>query len=141
MAGMALRGIRLRSRASRYQGSGLATGFAVVLGIYVAVGLGFYWLMQPTVIANRGMAAYQAPPMTVVRDAPWVPPASSETDAVFTARRNQEIAESRAAATRNEIKAAETPPAPRRETRARARPAHSWGYTSGRSGWGFRPWF
>ena len=138
---MALRGIRLRSRASRYQGSGLATGFAVVLGIYVAVGLGFYWLLQPTVIAHRGMAAYQAPPMTVVRDAPWVPPASSETDAVFTARRNQEIAESRAAATRNEIKAAETPPAPRRETRARTRPAHSWGYTSGRSGWGFRPWF
>jgi hypothetical protein len=133
----------LRSRTSRYQGSGLFAGFALFLGVYAAAGFIFYWLMQPTVITNRGMAAYQPPPMTVVTDVPWVPPASSESDAAFAmTRRTQEIAESRAAATKSEVKAAETPAAPRREHRVRARPAPSWGYTAGRSnGFGFRPWF
>jgi hypothetical protein len=130
----------LRTRTSRYQGSGLFAGFTLFLGVYAAAGFIFYWLMQPTVITNRGMAAYQPPPVTVVTDVPWVPPASSESDAAFAmTRRTQEIAESRAAATKSEVKAAEKPAAPRR---ARARPAPAWGYTAGRSnGFGFRPWF
>jgi len=132
----------LRSRTSRYQRSGLTAGFALFLGVYAVAALIFYWLMQPTVLGNRGMAAYQPPPMTVVSDVPWVPPAPSETDAAFVApRRTPEIDQSRAAATTSEIKAAEKPAAPRREYRVRAaRPAPAWSYSAGRS-WGFRPWF
>src|SRR5262244_3412091 len=57
---------------------------AAAVGFVVAAYLGFfvvlYWLMQPTVTANPGLAAYQPPPKTVVRyaDSPWVPPPPSE---------------------------------------------------------------
>src|SRR5215471_15123461 len=57
---------------------------AAAVGFVVAAYLGFfvvlYWLMQPTVTVNPGLAAYQPPPKTVVRyaDSPWVPPPPSE---------------------------------------------------------------
>jgi hypothetical protein len=58
------------------------------LGIYLVVycfaalclGAALYWLMQPRVLVNVGIAAYQPPPGTVVayRAAPWTPPAQAD---------------------------------------------------------------
>lgn len=55
---------------------GLLAAFGTVVGGYVALGAGFYWLMQPTVLENAGSAAYKPPPATIVvyREAPFVPP-------------------------------------------------------------------
>ena len=56
----------MRSRASRFADSGIATALALLLTLYAGLAFGFYWLMQPTVVKNHGLAAYQPPPMTVV---------------------------------------------------------------------------
>src|SRR5262249_44718098 len=58
----------------------LAASVGIVLGAYLAFAIGFYWMMQPSVAANSGMAAYLPPPKTVVHDAnsPWIPPPASE---------------------------------------------------------------
>jgi hypothetical protein len=61
-------------RTSAHASSGLAGAIAISLGLYLTVGLclggGFYWLMQPKVIHNVGVAAYQPPPRTVLGYAP-----------------------------------------------------------------------
>ena len=51
-----------------------------VIAAYAGFFLVLYWLMQPTVSANAGLAGYRPPPKTVVKyaDAPWVPPDPSE---------------------------------------------------------------
>src|SRR5258705_5812325 len=50
------------------------------LGAYAAFYFVLYWLMQPTVTANSGLAGYRPPPKTIVKyaDAPWEPPNSPE---------------------------------------------------------------
>src|SRR4051812_21639047 len=63
------------------------SGMAAALGIYLVVycftalclGATLYWLMQPRVIENAGIAAYQPPPGAVVayRPSPWTPPAQA----------------------------------------------------------------
>ena len=55
---------------------GLWAAFGIVVGGYVALGGGFYWLMQPAVFANYGTAGYRPPPATIVvyRDTPFIPP-------------------------------------------------------------------
>jgi hypothetical protein len=54
---------------------GLLSAVGLLLGGYVALGLGFYWLMQPAVFENSGIAAYKAPPATIVvyPEVPFVP--------------------------------------------------------------------
>ena len=50
------------------------------LGAYAAFFFVLYWLMQPTVTANSGLAGYRPPPKTIVKyaDAPWELPNSPE---------------------------------------------------------------
>jgi hypothetical protein len=56
---------------------GLLAALGTVVGGYAALGVGFYWLMQPTILENAGSAAYKPPPATIVvyPDAPFIPPA------------------------------------------------------------------
>jgi hypothetical protein len=70
----------MRLTSSRWQDLCLAAGVAFRLGIYVLPAFAFYWLMQPTVRENHGIAAYKPPPATVVvyRATPFVPPAPPE---------------------------------------------------------------
>src|SRR6476620_4465852 len=58
--------------------SAMAVGIA--LGAYVCFFFALYWLMQPSVSANPGLAGYRPPPKTAVHYAgsPWVPSAPSE---------------------------------------------------------------
>src|SRR5215475_4640525 len=63
-----------------YEDYRLATAIGIILAAYVGFFVALYWLMQPSVAANPGLAAYRPPPKTVVHyaDSPWVPPAPSE---------------------------------------------------------------
>jgi hypothetical protein len=66
--------------ASRLEDCRVGAAFGIGLGACAAFFLGLYWLMQPSVSANSGLAAYRPPPKTVVTDAyaPWVPPSASQ---------------------------------------------------------------
>ena len=61
---------------SRFEDYRLGATAGMVLAAYVGFFFVLYWLMQPSVTANPGLAAYRPPPKTVVRyaDSPWVPP-------------------------------------------------------------------
>jgi hypothetical protein len=52
---------------------GLLVAVGTVVGGYVALAVGFGWLMQPAVFENSGIAAYKPPPATIVvyREAPF----------------------------------------------------------------------
>jgi hypothetical protein len=58
----------------RYQRDGLAGALTIHLLIYCAVGGGFFWglyeFLQPTRFNNPGIAAYKAPPRTVIAYGP-----------------------------------------------------------------------
>src|SRR5262249_33282713 len=41
---------------------------------YFGIASGFYWLMQPTVVKNNGLAGYQPPAATVISAKPVLPP-------------------------------------------------------------------
>ena len=75
-----LLGRPMRLTSSRRQDLSLAAGVGFCLGIYVLPAFAFYWLMQPTVSENYGIAAYKPPPATVVvyPTTPFVPPATSQ---------------------------------------------------------------
>src|SRR5258708_34411209 len=62
----------------------LGTAVGILLAAYAGFFLALYWLMQPSVAANPGLAAYRPPPKTVVHyaDSPWVPPAPSQALAI-----------------------------------------------------------
>ena len=127
------------SRCGDYR---LVTAVGIFLGVYVGCAICFYWLMQPNVAANYGLAAYRPPPKTVVNyaDLP-APPAAAEPRATFMlAEPTREIAESSVIEPKKEIKKPEAATTPRRERSVRERPNPSWTYSSPRS-YGFRPWF
>jgi len=132
----------------RHEDYPLAAAVGLVVAAYLGFFVGLFWLMQPTVTANPGMAAYQPPPKTVVRyaDSPWVPPAPSE--ALPPIRKAAEpapaIAKSSVAEEpKKETKkqAARTSPRPARPVREQ-QPNPFWGggWASSRSS-GSRPWF
>ena len=77
---MYLRGNQLGLSTPRHEDYHLATAVGFVVAAYLGFFVVLYWLMQPTVTANPGLAAYQPPPKTIVRyaDSPWVPPPPSE---------------------------------------------------------------
>jgi hypothetical protein len=135
------------ARSSRYQDSGLAVALGIHLGVYTGVAFCFgavlYWLMQPTVFENYGIAAYKPPPKTVVvyADSPWAPPpAPSEPPVtVAVAEPPPDVVQSTTVAMK-EVKKREARTAPRRERRVRERPNPMFDYASSRS-YGFRPWF
>ena len=73
---MYVRGHAFRPASSRYEEYALAAVAGSLVAIFAGLGLGFYFLMQPTIMPNHGLAAYQPPPKAVVHYAktPWVPP-------------------------------------------------------------------
>src|SRR5262245_52428667 len=77
---MYLRGNRYGRSISRYEDFRLAAGVGSLLAMFTGLVFAFYWLMQPTIVRNYGIAAYRPPPKAVVHyaNSPWVPPAPSE---------------------------------------------------------------
>src|SRR5262245_60722735 len=141
---MYLRGNPLGLSTPRYEDYRLATAAGIVLVAYLAFFVGLYWLMQPTVSANPGLAAYQPPPKTVVRyaDSPWIPPPPSEAlPKRAAAEPAPEIAKSNVAEQpKKETKKQEARTSPPRARPVRQQPNPFWGWASSRSS-GSRPWF
>src|SRR2546426_9592116 len=71
---------QLGPRTSRFEDCRLGAAVGIILAAYAGFAFGLYWLMQPSVAANYGMAGYRPPPKTVVHsaDSPWLPPTASE---------------------------------------------------------------
>ena len=143
---MYLRGNALGPGASLHEESHLAVAVGIVLAAYAGFFLTLYWLMQPTVAANPGLAAYRPPPKTIVRyaDSPWVPPAPSE-EFVFPAR--AEPAERTPAPAKSteepkkETKKQEARTAPRRAQPRNEQTNPFWGGFAPSRSFGSRPWF
>jgi hypothetical protein len=139
---------------SPFQDCGFAIAIGFHLSIYVGIAVFFYWLMQPTVNLNPGLAAYKPLPKTVViyADSPWVPPASSELppsiavaeprSSIAAAEPTPEVVEESAVvAPKKEIKKREGRTARRRERPVlRERQSPMWDYAFSPS-FGRRPWF
>jgi hypothetical protein len=146
------RSIPYKAETSR-QGSGAAAVLGIFLAVYVGIALCFYWLMQPTVVTNQGLAAFRAPPNTIVSSF-LVPSAPSGSLATTVEQPAPEIAETpvappKKAVAKREARAVPRPQRPVREhERERSNP--SWGYASSQpqGSWGYassqqgsRPWF
>jgi hypothetical protein len=135
-------GFDVRSGNVRLAASRTAAGFAAFVGLYAVAAFAFYSLMQPAVITNRGMAAYQAPPKAVVSYVPWVPPAPDTDAPVVLAQPAPALEQTNVAPPKTDTKthysrrAAAAP----RERHVRARPVPRYSYDVGRS-FAFRPWF
>src|SRR6516165_10419627 len=145
---MYLRGNLLGPNAPRSDDYPLAAAVGFVVAAYLGFFVVLYWLMQPTVTANPGLAAYRPPPKTVVHyaDSPWVPPPPSE--ALPPIRAAAEPAPEPAKSSVAEQPKKETKKQEARTSPRRARPVREqqpnpfWGYASSRSyGSGSRPWF
>ena len=71
-------------RTVRHQDVGLTVALGINFGVYAGIvacfAAGLFWLMQPKVLQNHGLAAYKPPPGTVViyTDPARLPPAPSE---------------------------------------------------------------
>jgi hypothetical protein len=132
---------------SRYPDGGSATALAIYLGVYLGLagcfGAGFYWLMQPRVFANPGLAAYKPPPKTVVITAglpgPRVPPPAPEPTPVAIATPAPVIAESSAIDQKKAAKkqSVVTIQRARRPRPDRSNPMRDYAYQP----YGFRPLF
>jgi hypothetical protein len=143
---MLLRASSYVASISPRQGSGVTVFFAI-FAAYVGIAACFYWLMQPNVVKNNGLAAYRPPPATVISAAPSLPPAPSEA-LVALAEPPQAFTESPVAAPKKEVAKHEARTAPRRERvvrePVRERSYQGWDSfaSSNRSyGGGSRPWF
>src|SRR5215468_2290821 len=143
---MYLRGNQLGLSTPRHEDYHLATAVGFVVAAYLGFFVVLYWLMQPTVTANPGLAAYQPPPKTIVRyaDSPWVPPPPSEA---LPIRAEAEPAPAIAKSSAAEGPKKETKKQEARTTPRRARPAPVreqanpfWGYASSSRSFGSRPW-
>lgn len=141
---MYLRGNPFGPSTSLYDDYRSAVAVGIVLGAYLCFFFALYWLMQPSVSANPGLAGYRPPPKTVVHyaDSPWVPPAPSEALPIPAATEPApEVAKSSITEEpKKETKKQEARTTPRRARPVREQPNPFWGYASSRSS-GSRPWF
>jgi len=137
------RGNQLGARTSRFEDYRLGAAVGIILAAYAGFAFGLFWLMQPSVAANYGLAGYRPPPKTIVRsaDSPWVPPASEALPILAKAEPAAEAAKSSVAEEpKKEIKKeARTVPRPARPVREQPNPY--WGYASSSRSFGSRPWF
>ena len=136
---MYVRGHPFVTSTSRVEDCRLAAAVGIILAAYVGLAFGFYWLMQPTIVANYG-TGYQPLPKTVVHYAssPWVPPPPSEALATPAAA-EPAPASIAAEEPKKEIKKQVARPIPRRP-RPAAEPNPFFGFASSPS-FGRRPWF
>jgi hypothetical protein len=114
----------------------------ILVGAYLAFAIALYWLMQPAVATNYGMAVYRPPPKTIVRDAssPWVPPGPEPQVAQATVNPEPELVTSEPVAEPKKQRKQEVRSTARQTRPARQEQNSLWGYASSRSG-GSRPWF
>jgi hypothetical protein len=138
-------------RTITHQDRRLALALGLNVGVYAGIvacfAAGLFWLMQPKVVQNQGLAAYKPPPGTVViyADPARVPAAVSEPpepETLGMAEPAPAVVESAATptqspavATKKEIKKRETRAMPPRE---RWSPFWDSAATPSR---GYRPWF
>jgi hypothetical protein len=128
----------------------LAGVVAIFVGVYAGSAFGLYALMQPTVVANPGLSAYQPPPGTIVTYA-GLPTGASAAPKAAAAEPRPAVAvtepapepvESRVAEPKKETKKKQaTRTAPRREHAAQRGQDPARHYASSRSQGFFRPWF
>jgi len=144
---MYLRGNQLGLSTPRHEDYPLAAAVGFVVAAYLGFFVVLYWLMQPTVTANPGLAAYRPPPKTVVHyaDSPWVPPPPSEALPPIRAAAEpapEPAKSSVAEQPKKETKEQEARTSPRRARPVREQPNPFWGggWASSRSS-GSRPWF
>ena len=144
---MYLRGNSLGLSTPRHEDFPLAAAVGLVVAAYLGFFVGLFWLMQPTVTANPGLAAYRPPPKTVVHyaDSPWVPPPPSEALPPIRAAAEpapEPAKSSVAEQPKKETKEQEARTSPRRARPVREQPNPFWGggWASSRSS-GSRPWF
>jgi hypothetical protein len=135
---MYFRGNPFGPSISRYEDYRLAAGAGSLLAIFAGLVFGLYWLMQPTIVPNYGLAAYKPPPKTVLQS-PWVPPARSEalpTIAVAKPAPESRVVEE----PRSGVKKQEARTTPQRARPAREQPNAFFGlFSSSRSSG--RSWF
>ena len=140
---MYLRWNPFRPRTSRFEDCRLGAAGGIVLAAYAGFFFVLYWLMQPSITPNPGLAAYRPPPKTIVHyaDSPWVPPAPSEALPIRAADPEPEIAKSSVTEEpKKETKKQERRTTARRTQPVREQPNPFWGHASSRS-FGSRPWF
>jgi len=120
----------------------LAAGVGLRIGACIAFAVYFYWLMQPNVVANHGLAAYSPPPKAVVNyDLQRMPSAPLEQRVALMAPESApEIAVDNVVEPKKEINKQEARTTPRRERSVRDQPTPFWDFASPRSQ-GFRRWF
>src|SRR5215475_6737049 len=77
---VALGGMQMRSKGSRFRRSSALAVVGGCLGVYAVFAVGFHWFVEPTLGKNQGVAAYDPAPARVVplAGAAAVPPARSE---------------------------------------------------------------
>jgi hypothetical protein len=143
-------------RTATYQDRRLAFALGLNVGVYAGIvacfAAGLFWLMQPKVVQNQGLAAYKPPPGAVViyADPARVPPALSapppEPETIGMAEPAPAVVETPAAAMQSPAAAAKKE-IKRRETRAETRalpPRERWNPfwdTAAAPSRGYRPWF
>jgi hypothetical protein len=124
------------SSTSRYEDCRLAGAAGIGLGAYAAFSFVLYWLMQPTVTANSGLAGYRPPPKTIVKyaDAPWEPPNSPEALPIRAVDEPAPVIAKRSVTEepKNETKKQEGRTTPRQARPVREQPNPFWGYASSR---------
>ena len=126
-----------------YEDYRLGMTIGTVIAAYAGFFLVLYWLMQPTVTANAGMAAYRPPPKTVVKyaDAPWVPPDPSEA-LPFRASGERPVAKASVTEEpKKEVKKPEKRTAPRQARPVQQQQNPFWGFGSQSRSSGYRSWF
>ena len=116
---------------------GYLSGYlAFMAGIFMFL----YWLLQPRVIANPCLAAYKAPPNTVVAYAGSPGALSPPPPAVVGVSTDADVVEVAAAAPKTETtkRQAVASPRVRRPRPQRRDPMRDYAY---QPSFGFRPWF
>jgi hypothetical protein len=136
---------RFATGTSRSEDCRLGVAVGTVIAAYAGFFLVLYWLMQPAVSANAGLAGYRPPPKTVVRyaDAPWVPPDPSEALPIRASDERAPVITKKTVTEepKKEVKKPERRTAPRQAVRpAQQQTNPFWGFASSRSS-GSRPWF
>ena len=131
---------------SSYEDYRLGMTIGTVIAAYAGFFLVLYWLMQPTVSANAGLAAYRPPPKTVVKyaDAPWVPPDPSEAPPFRRASDERPPIVAKTSATeepKKEVKKPERRTAPRQAARPAQQQNLFWGGFGSSRPSGGRSWF
>ena len=134
---MYLRGNPLGPNTLLYDNYRSAAAAGIVLGAYIGFFFALYWLMQPSVSANPGLAEYRPPPKTVVHyaNSPWVPPTPSEALPIAAATEPApEVAKSAISEEpKKETKKQEARTTPRRAHPVREQQNPFWGFASSRS--------